>query len=116
MVKNVTSLTGNGLRDWLVLRVSFVVILIYTIFLVGFFLVNAPLKYEIWCQLFHNNWMRISTVIVLLAISLYMYITMWTIFTDYLKNTLVRLVAEIVVFICLIAFFIWGILMLFTTR
>lgn len=114
MVKNVTSLTGNGLRDWLVLRVAFVLILLYTVFLVGFFLLNAPLKYEIWCELFRNNWMRISTVIVLIAIFLYMYITMWTIFTDYLKNTLVRLVAEVVVFICLIAFLIWGIMILWS--
>lgn len=114
MVKNVTSLTGNGLRDWLILRVSFVIILIYTVFLVGFILLHAPLQYENWCALFHNNWMRISTLIVLIATFLYMYISMWTIFTDYLKNTFVRLVAEIITFICLIAFFIWGIVILWS--
>ena len=112
MVKNVTSLTGNGLRDWLILRVSFVIILMYIVFLVVFLLLHSPLTHEVWCALFHHNLMRISTVIVLIATFFYMYISMWTIFTDYLKNTFVRLLAEVITLVSLIAFFIWGIVIL----
>ena len=112
MVKNVTSLTGNGLRDWIIQRVTWVIIAVYVVFLVTFMAVHAPLTHDVWCQLFRNNLMRLATVLTLLAILLHMYIIMWTIFTDYLKNTLVRVTAEVVVFISLLAFVIWGVMIL----
>jgi succinate dehydrogenase / fumarate reductase membrane anchor subunit len=112
MVKSVTSLTRNGLRDWLFQRVSAILIAAYIIFLVGFILCHPNLNYASWLGLFHNNFMRLATLLVLIAILLHAYIGMWTIFTDYLKNTMVRLIAEIIVFICLLAFVIWGVMIL----
>ena len=112
MVKNVTSLTGNGLRDWIIQRVTWVIIAVYIVFLVTFMAVHTPLTHDVWCQLFRNNFMRLATVLTLLAILLHMYIIMWTIFTDYLKNTLVRMTAEVVVFISLLAFVLWGVMIL----
>ena len=112
MVKSVTSLTGNGLRDWIIQRVTWVIIAVYIVFLVSFMAVHTPLTHDVWCQLFRNNFMRLGTVLTLLAILLHMYIIMWTIFTDYLKNTLVRITAEVIVFISLLAFVIWGVMIL----
>lgn len=37
MVTNVTSLTGNGLKDWLIQRVTAVYFAVYTIFIIGFY-------------------------------------------------------------------------------
>ena len=115
MVKSVTSLTRSGLRDWLIQRVSAILIAAYVVFLVGFILFHPALNYACWSALFHNNVMRIATLFVLIAILLHTYIGMWTIFTDYLKNTMVRLIAQIIVFMCLLAFVSWGVMILWGT-
>ena len=58
MVTNVTSLTRNGLRDWLVQRVSAIIVGTYSIFLLAFVLLNPRMDYITWGQLFGNPWMR----------------------------------------------------------
>ena len=112
MVKSVTSLTRSGLRDWLLQRISAVLIACYVLFLSTYVLLQSHLTYECWSGLFHNNIMRLATLLVLVAILIHTYIGMWTIFTDYLKDTVVRLLAQIVVFMCLLAFVIWGVMIL----
>ena len=37
MVTNVTSLTGNGLKDWLIQRVTAVYFAIYVLYLLAYF-------------------------------------------------------------------------------
>lgn len=112
MVKNVTSLSRSGLRDWLTQRFSAIIIGAYIIFLAAFILLHPHLTFTMWQHLFSYTLMRIITIIVLLAIMLHAYIGMWTISTDYLKNTVVRLLFQIVVFIALVAFLIWGLMIL----
>lgn len=113
MVKNVTSLTRSGLRDWLLQRVSAIILGAYVIFLAAFILFHPQMDYFTWSNLFKNPIMRISTVIVLVAVLIHAYIGMWTISTDYLtKCTAVRLLFQAVVFLALIAFLIWGIIIL----
>jgi len=112
MVKNATSLTRSGLRDWLIQRISAIIVGAYVIFLAGFFLLHPQMSYITWSHLFNHTLMRIITLIVLIAIMLHAYVGMWTISTDYLKNTGVRLLFQVVVFVALIAFLIWGIMIL----
>ena len=112
MVKNVTSLTRSGLRDWLLQRFSAIIIGAYVIFLAGFILLHPHMNFATWGALFNHILMRIITLIVLLAIVLHAYIGMWTISTDYLKNTGVRLLFQVVVFVALITFLLWGLMIL----
>ena len=112
MVKSVTSLTRSGLRDWLIQRLSAVMIGAYVIFLVGFIVLHPHLSFTTWSHLFKHILMRVITLIILIAIMLHAYIGMWTISTDYLKNTGVRLLFQMVVFVALLAFLIWGMMIL----
>lgn len=115
MVKSVTSLTRNGLRDWLLQRVSAIIIGVYVLFLAGFILCHPHIDYVAWSNLFQHDIMRISTVIVLVALLIHAYIGLWTISTDYLtKCACVRLLFQAVVLIALIAFLIWGIIILWS--
>jgi len=112
MVKNATSLTRSGLRDWLIQRMSAIIIGAYIIFIVGFIVLHPQLDFIGWSHLFSHTLMRIITLIVLIAITLHAYIGMWTISTDYLKNTGVRLLFQVAVFVLLIAFLVWGVVIL----
>jgi len=108
MVGNVTSLTNNGLRDWLIQRVSAVVLALYFLFLLGFLLWTPTLDYQTLHGLFHHTAMRITTVIVLLSLITHSWIGLWTVTTDYLKGTIGRLTTQMVILLGLLALFIWG--------
>jgi succinate dehydrogenase / fumarate reductase membrane anchor subunit len=106
---NVTSLSRNGLRDWLVQRVSAVIMAVYVFVLLGFLLWHWPLQYDTWRQLFSCNFMRIATLIVLLNVCLHAWVGMWTIFTDYIKCSCARLTLHVLVLLALFACFAWGV-------
>ncbi len=109
MVDNVTSLTGNGLKDWLLQRFSAVFIGIYTVFLLSFIMLHTPLTYPVWHGLFQNTLMRIASVTVLFLLILHAWIGIWTVSTDYVKNTFVRISLQALIAIGFIGLLIWGI-------
>lgn len=109
MVDNVTSMTRNGLRDWLLQRVSAVIIAAYTIFMVIYFLMHPALQYGQWQFLFANTAMRVFSLLTLLALLAHAWIGMWTISTDYMKSTAVRLSFQIIMILTLFICVIWGI-------
>ena len=49
MVSSITSLTGNGLKDWLIQRVSAVYFAVYSLFLFFYLFFHLPLQFE-QCQ------------------------------------------------------------------
>ena len=109
MVANATGLTSSGLKDWLLQRVSAVVLGIYTVFLLGYFIIHPNLTYSYWQGLFGNIWMRIATVIVLLSLLLHSWVGIWTIFTDYIKCPVLRGGLQVLMILALVGFFVWGI-------
>lgn len=114
MVKNATSYSGSGLRDWLVQRVTAVVVAAYVIFLTGYFLANQHVTYSQWEALFSHNVMKVSTLVALLSVMLHAWVGMWTIFTDYVKPACIRLFLEIIVILALVGFFVWGVILVWS--
>lgn len=106
---NVMSLTGLGLRDWMVQRISSVVLALYILFLLGFIIFHPNMQFLDWYELFENPWFRIFSILALLSLVLHAWVGMWTITTDYLKVTWVRLVIETLIILSLIAYLAWGI-------
>jgi len=109
MVNNITSLTGNGLKDWLIQRLTAVYFALYCFFLLGYCVVVAPLNASVWQALFAHPGMKIASIIALLALVLHAWIGIWTVTTDYLKCTALRLSIQLLVGAGLLAEFIWGI-------
>lgn len=109
MVKSATSYTGNGLRDWLIQRVSAVVLAVYIIFLVIFFVSNPGMEYATWQGLFGQLWMKVFTFIALLSLYAHAWIGVWTVLTDYIKPVCIRVPLEILVILALLAYLLWGI-------
>lgn len=112
MVTSVTSLTGNGLKDWLIQRVTAIFLAGYVVFLGGFFLLHPHLTYPIWHELFQNQFMKIATIINMGALFLHAWIGIWTVTTDYLKSTALRLFIQMSVLFLLTAQLIWGMMIL----
>jgi len=114
MVDSITSLGRNGLSTWVIQRVTAVFLGLYALFLIGFFLTHPNLSYEIWTSLFHCVWIKIASLIVLLSLAGHAWIGLWTVITDYVKCSCLRFVLEIALIVGLLAYVLWGILVLWS--
>ncbi len=109
MVESVTSLTRSGLRDWLIQRVTAIVLAVYTLFLFAYVLCHRPLSYDQWQHLFANGFMRVFTFLTLLSLMYHTWIGIWTVITDYIKPPVLRLLLQVLVFLVLLGYVVWGI-------
>lgn len=112
MVNNITSLTGNGLKDWLVQRVTAVYFAAYSLFLLFFLFTHPHLQYAQWSELFHCMLFKIASILALLALSLHAWVGVWTVTTDYMKCTVVRLSVQMGVLAWLLGQFVWGLMIM----
>jgi succinate dehydrogenase / fumarate reductase membrane anchor subunit len=109
MVETATSLGRSGLQDWLIQRISAVVLALYTGFLIVYFLIHPDLQYEQWRTLFESNLMRYSSVLALFSLVSHAWIGVWTVITDYIKPLVLRLLIQIFFLILLLICLFWGI-------
>ncbi len=110
MVSNVTSLTGNGLKDWLIQRLTAVYFAAYSLFLFVYLMVHPGMHFFQWQALFSNLWFQIATTIALLTFTLHAWVGLWTVITDYVKPTAVRISIEFLLMLWLLGQFIWGLI------
>ena len=116
MVTNVTNLSRSGLYDWMAQRVSAVLLAVYVLFLLGYLICNPGLTYADWQGLFAQNWMRIFSILALVALSVHAWGGMWTISTDYLtpmalgkSAAVVRFLFQAVCGLVMFVLFVWGV-------
>ena len=110
----VTSLTRSGVSDWLLQRVSAVVLLVWFV-VVGYVLL-AGTDYESWKGLFATAWMRILTLLAILSLAAHAWIGMWAVLTDYLTQRLMgglgdvlRITLQLCISLLLFSYVVWGI-------
>lgn len=109
MVTNVTSLTGNGLKDWLLQRVSAIYFGLYCLFLFIFVFVHKDMTFTQWQELFHNPVFKVASILALFAFFVHTWIGIWTVTTDYVKCTSLRLSIQLLVALVLLVQLLLGI-------
>jgi succinate dehydrogenase / fumarate reductase, membrane anchor subunit len=112
MVEAATSYSGNGLRDWLVQRVTAVILALYVIYLGCYVLLHHPLTFVAWQHLFGHTSMKIATLFAFGSLALHAWIGMWTIFTDYVKPFKIRLPLQVLTILTLLGYFSYGVIIL----
>lgn len=121
MVTNVTNFGRSGVSDWVVQRFTAVVLAVYSIFLLGYLILNPDLTYLQWQDLFSATWMRIASLLALLSLCAHAWIGMWTIATDYLtpdmlgpKATAIRFLFQAACIVLTFIYLVWGIQILWS--
>lgn len=112
MVTTITNFGRSGLSDWLVQRVSAVILATYSVFMVIYLLLNPQLDFAQWQALFNNTSMRIYSLMALLSLGAHCWIGLWSISTDYLKHFAVRFIFQMVVGLLMFIYTIWGVQLL----
>lgn len=120
MVTNVTALGRSGLADWLIQRISAVILAVYAVGMIGWFVCQSPIDYAAWHALNNCLAMRIANTLMLLALIAHAWIGIWTILTDYITvvrmdavgigayATALRIAMEAVALLWLFVCLVWG--------
>ena len=119
MVSQVTGLSRNGVSDWVIQRVTAVVLAAYTLCILGFVLVNPDLDHATWSEFFSRTSMQVFTLLALLSTCAHAWIGMWTVGSDYLQEHLqgewinaVRFLFQVGCVLIIVAYLIWGVIIL----
>ncbi|RYZ95303.1 MAG: succinate dehydrogenase, hydrophobic membrane anchor protein, partial [Moraxellaceae bacterium] len=103
MVTSVTSFGRSGLYDWLIQRVTAVVLAAYVVFITSYIFLNPELTYEQWHALFSQLWVRVFSLVALFSFISHAWIGLWSVLTDYLterllggKATVLRIFAQMI--------------------
>ena len=114
-VTSVTSLGRNGLYDWLIQRVSAVVIGVYFIGMLAYLIAQPNLDYGTWKAFIGSVPMQIATTLLVLSVAAHTWVGLWGVTTDYLTSltfgksaTGVRLVVQMVIALLLLVYVLWG--------
>ncbi|WP_208608034.1 succinate dehydrogenase, hydrophobic membrane anchor protein [Psychrobacter piechaudii] len=109
-MKSATGLTGSGSRDWIMQRISAVVLAVYSVVMVGFFLFNGDLHYDQWRDFMMSMPMRLLSLLAVVALAVHAWVGMWTVFTDYIKSTGLRIVLQAAMIIAILVYLFWGVM------
>ena len=112
MVTSVTSFSRTGLSDWLIQRITSVILLAYFVFVA--YQLGASVDYTSWRGLFDQTWVKVFTLLAALSLAAHSWIGLWSVFTDYLTERLLgpvgnvlRLVCQLGASLALVVYVIW---------
>ena len=97
-----------GLGDWLLQRLTAVVMALYTVGFLVCIAMHAPSTYADWKALFSGTFVRLSTMLFLAALLYHAWIGMRDILMDYIRATGMRLALQTLVGLALLAYLIWS--------
>jgi succinate dehydrogenase / fumarate reductase membrane anchor subunit len=112
MVTSVTSFGRSGLYDWLMQRISALVLAAYTVFIVIYLLCHPELTYAQWEALFSKTSMRVFSLMTLLSLGAHSWIGLWSVSTDYIKPMVYRFFFQVIAGTIMFTYTIWGVQLL----
>ena len=96
-----------GLMDWLVQRLTAVVMAVYTLLLLAIALWNGGIDYPLWTELFAHAGFKLASFLFMVALLYHAWIGMRDILMDYIKPAGMRLLLETVTVVVLVAYLGW---------
>jgi len=109
MVNRVVTGAHYGLRDWLIQRITAVVMAVYCAVLAAYLLLQPRLDYDIWTGLFASQPVRAFTLLFLLCLFYHAWLGIRDIVMDYVKPAGIRLVTHVLVILALLLCVIWSV-------
>jgi succinate dehydrogenase / fumarate reductase membrane anchor subunit len=109
MVNRVVVGAHFGLRDWLIQRISAVVMAVYGLSMAVYLLMLPRLDYDVWTGLFSSLAVRTFTLLFLLCLFFHAWIGIRDIVMDYVNSAGVRLVIHVLVVLVSLLYTIWSV-------
>ncbi len=95
--------------DWLIQRLTAVVMALYSLLVLGIALWNGGIDHPLWIRLFADDGFRIASFLFMVALLYHAWIGVRDILMDYIKPVGVRLLLETMTVVVLVAYLGWTI-------
>ncbi len=109
MVNRVVTGAHYGMRDWLIQRITAVVMAAYCLVLAGYLLFVPQTNYDLWTSLFSSQVVRTFSLLFLMSLFYHAWIGIRDIVMDYVKPAAVRLAIHVLVILALLLYTIWSV-------
>lgn len=107
MVKRIVVGAHYGLRDWLMQRVTAVVMLLATLVFAAFFLTHPSTQFEDWQWFFSYQAVRVLALLFFISLYLHAWVGVRDILMDYIQPVGVRLTLQVVAIVALVSYALW---------
>ena len=99
-----------GIRDWMVQRVTGVLMALFTIVLLAKLIFSTgSVGYDLWAGIFAPQWMKFLTFAVIVSLAWHVWVGVRDIWMDYVKPVGLRLVLNVFTLVWLVGCAGWGI-------
>ena len=105
-----------GLRDWLLQRLTAVVMAAYTVVLFGCLLIRPPASQADLRAMFMGGFFRVATMLFIAALLYHAWVGLRDILMDYVKAVGLRLALQLGVGLVLLGYLFWGVSILWGVR
>ena len=92
-----------GLKEWIIQRITAVVMVVFTIVLLVDYCITGSATYEGWASLFSNQFMKLLTLLALFSLFYHAWIGVRDIWMDYIKPVSIRLTLQVLTVLYLLA-------------
>ncbi|QOL47854.1 succinate dehydrogenase, hydrophobic membrane anchor protein [Massilia litorea] len=103
-----------GVKDWLAQRVTAIVMVVYTLILLGTFLTAQNFTYEGWAALFSRQWFKLFSLVTFLGLYYHVWVGIRDIWMDYVKNAGIKLALQFATVLWLLACAAWTVQILWS--
>ena len=86
------SFQAQGMRAWLLQRLTAVYIAVYSISIIIWFIANVPIRYDTWITFLSHPVTLLATVLFYLSLFVHAWVGIRDILFDYIKPTGVRFI------------------------
>ena len=98
-----------GTRDWLAQRVTAVIMVMYTVFIVGTIVSLPRMDYPQWAALWSLPIVRYATLFFVISVLYHAWVGIRNVLMDYVQHLPTRLVLHVAVILSLIAYGMWSV-------
>ncbi len=102
-----TSKGRNGVKDFVLLRATALVMTVYTIYLIGFIATNE-LSQSVWQGFFAQTHTKVLTILTLMSLVYHAWIGLWQVLTDYVKAAALRIPLQLLIGVVALAYLLVG--------
>ena len=98
-----------GLKEWIIQRVTAIVMVVFTVVLLVDYCVTGSATYEGWAGLFSNQLMKLLTLLALFSLFYHAWIGVRDIWMDYIKPVWLRLSLQVFTLVWLVGCAGWAV-------
>lgn len=99
---------GPGVRDWLLQKITSVIIMAYSIVICLFWMSHAEIGFSSWKALFQHPGMQLLSSLFLISLCGYSWVGLWGVVTDYIKPPVLRSSIQIILLVLNLLYLMWG--------